>query len=98
LEQPPVAEAVAVIAPGEVARRLLAAAIGRIHAEAGVEREVLDVERDVEGEPLAARPAVVLALDDRRIVITVVAGKLQHQSPPDLSREMQHGLTVPAKR
>ena len=56
LEQAPVADAVAVVAPGIVARGLLAAA-HRVHADAGAEREMLDVERDVEGEPLAARPA-----------------------------------------
>src|SRR5262249_48782591 len=58
-EQAPVADAVAVVAPGIVAAGLRPAAVGRIHADPGPEREVLDVERDIEGEPLSLRPAVV---------------------------------------
>src|SRR6516162_9376134 len=76
-EQAPIADTVAVVAPGEIARGLLAAA-NRIHPQPGAEGEMLDVERDVEGEPLASRPAVVFALDDRRIAVSGVAGKFQH--------------------
>ena len=82
LEQPPVADAVAVVAPGEIARGLRAGAVARVHADAGAEGEVLDVERNVEGQPLALRPAVIGPRRDRRIVIAVVAGKLQHRSSP----------------
>ena len=77
LEQAPVADPVTVVAPGEIARRLLAAA-DRVHAEPGAEREMLDVERDVEGEPLASGPSVVRPLDDRRIGIAGMARKCQH--------------------
>ena len=77
LEQPPVADPVAVVAPGEVARGLLGAA-DRIHPQPGAEREMLDVERDVEGEPLASRPVVVFPLDDGRIGVSAMAGKFQH--------------------
>ena len=31
------------------------------------------------GEPLASRPAIVFALDDRRIGVSSVAGKFQHR-------------------
>jgi hypothetical protein len=66
---------VATVAPrGEIARRLLATAIGRIHAEAGAEREMLDIERDIEGEPLRSRPSVVRPLGDRRIGVWVWPG------------------------
>src|SRR6266446_3677195 len=65
-EQAPIADSVAVVAPGEIARGLLAAA-NRIHPQPGAE-----------GEPLASRPAVVFALDDRRIGVSGVAGKFQH--------------------
>src|SRR5262249_36924974 len=80
-KQPPIADPVAVIAPGEVARGLLAAANG-IHPQPGAEREMLDVKRDIEGEPLAARPSVVLPLDDRRVGVAGMAGKFQHWSAP----------------
>ncbi len=74
LEQTPITDPVAVIAPGEIARRLLAAA-DRIHPQPGAQREMFDVERDVEGEPLAARPTVVFALDDWRIGVSAMAGE-----------------------
>jgi hypothetical protein len=80
LEQAPIADPVAVVAPGEIARRLLAAA-HRIHSQPA-EGEMLDVERDIEGEPLASRPVVVFALDDRRIGVSGVAGKFQHGGTP----------------
>jgi hypothetical protein len=64
----------------EIARRLLAAA-HRIHSQPA-EGEMLDVERDIEGEPLASRPVVVFALDDRRIGVSGVAGKFQHGGTP----------------
>ena len=78
LEEPPVADAVAVVAPREVAGRLLAAAVGRIHSQPGAEGEMLDIERDIERQPLSARPLVTGPLDDGRIGIACVAGKLQH--------------------
>src|SRR6516164_6891349 len=80
LEQAPIADSVAVVAPGEIARGLLAAS-HRIHPEPGAEGEMLDIERDIEGEPLASRPVVVRPLDDRRIGVSGVAGKFQHRGP-----------------
>src|SRR5262249_60548867 len=76
-----IADPVAVIAPGEIARGLLAAA-HRIHPQPGAEREMLDVERHIEGEPLASRPIVVFTLDDGRIGVAGMAGKFQHRGPP----------------
>src|SRR5262245_5950390 len=80
-EQAPIADPIAIVAPREVARRLLTAADG-IHAEPSAEREVLDVERDIEGEPLAIRPTVVFAFDDRRVGVPVVGGESQHWGAP----------------
>src|SRR5262249_44086150 len=77
-EQAPIADPVAVVAPGEIARGLLAAA-HRIHSQPGAEGEMLDIERHIEGEPLASRPAVVRPLDDGRIGVPGMAGKLQHR-------------------
>src|SRR6185503_13203377 len=37
--------------------------------------EMLDVEAEIDREPLAARPGVVLALGDRRIGVAVVIGQ-----------------------
>ena len=53
----------------------------RIHSQPA-EGEMLDVERDIEGEPLASRPTVVRPLDDRRIGISGMAGKFQHRDAP----------------
>src|SRR5262249_13985731 len=80
-EQPPVSDAIAVVAPSEVARGLLAGVV-RVHPDPGAEREMLDVEGDVERELLAAGPGIVRPLDDRRIVIAGMARKLQHRSSP----------------
>src|SRR5262249_20356188 len=90
-EQAPVPNPVAVVAPGEIARGLLAAA-HRIHPQAGPEREMLDVERDIEGEPLASRPTVVFAPDDGRIGVSGMAGKLQHRDAPCGVWRLMNGL------
>ena len=85
LEQAPVADPVAVVAPGPVARGLRAAAVVRVHAEAGAEREMLDVEGDVEREPLAPGPGVVPPLGDRQELVASVTWQLQHGAPLGLS-------------
>ena len=78
LEQAPVADAVAVIAPGEVARGLLPAAVGGIHPQPGTEGEMLDIERHVERQALAPRPLIARPFDDRRIGVASMAWKLEH--------------------
>src|SRR5262249_6160656 len=78
LEQSPGADAVAVVGPGKIARRRRAAAIGRVHSQAGAEGEMLDVQRDVEGEPLAAGPIVIRPLLDGHVIVTGMAGQLEH--------------------
>src|SRR5215831_7191453 len=94
-EQAPVADAVAIIAPSEIARRLLAAA-HRVHAETGLKGEMLDVERNIEGEPLAARPRVVRPLYDWRVGVARVAGKFQHRRSPVTVKRLSGGTKHPA--
>jgi hypothetical protein len=53
----------------------------RVGAQAGLESEVLDVHGDVEGEPLASGPGVVLALVDRQEFVALVVRELQHGGP-----------------
>jgi hypothetical protein len=79
LEQPPDADAVAVVAPRIVAMRLRLGGLRRVVTEAGAEREPLDVRRDDEGESLAARPAVVAPLRQRDEVVAAVLGKERRQ-------------------
>jgi len=43
---------------------------------ARAEREVFDVEAEIDRQPLAVRPGVVRAVNDRRVGITIVIGKL----------------------
>src|SRR5262249_10636502 len=80
LEQPPHADAVAVVAPAvhAVARRLVGRRDGRALADAEAER--LDVHRHVDGEAAAARPRVVGPRDDAGVAVAVVSGK--HAGPP----------------
>ena len=65
IEEPPDADAVAVVAPRVVALRLRLAVLRVVVAAALAEREALDVGGDAEREALAAGPAVVLALGER---------------------------------
>src|SRR3954462_15223970 len=64
-EDPPDPDAQAVIAPSVVALRLRAPALRRIGAATSQKGELLDIERDVEREALAARPVEIRALLDR---------------------------------
>src|SRR5262245_34160022 len=68
LEEAPAADASAVVAPRVIAGGLRGGAIVRIDSLAGLKREVLDVERDVERKPVASRPRILLALRDRQEV------------------------------
>ena len=81
VEHAPDADAVAVVAPRVVALRLWRRAAGRVRAEARAEGKVLDVVAEVDGEPLAAGPRVVLAAVDRHVVVAVVDRQL-HGAPP----------------
>jgi hypothetical protein len=51
---------------------------------ARAEREVFDVEAEINRQPLAVRPGIVRAVNDRRVRITIVIGELH--------------ISVPAKR
>jgi hypothetical protein len=45
-------------------------------AFARAEREVFDVEAEIDRQPLAVRPRIVRAVNDWRVSITIVIGKL----------------------
>src|SRR6516162_4728332 len=45
-------------------------------AFACAECEVFDVEAEIDREPLAVRPRVIRAINDRRVSITIVIGEL----------------------
>ncbi|MFM9968610.1 MAG: hypothetical protein ACKVQK_09460 [Burkholderiales bacterium] len=80
LEQAPHANTVAIVAPSEnrVARCLVRR--GNRRALARTKAESLDVERNVDGEPLAARPGIIRALGDIGVGITAVGA--QHLNAP----------------
>ena len=58
VEQPPGADPVAVVAPGVVEHVGLRPARRQLGAKALAEGEMLEVEREIDGEPLAAGPVV----------------------------------------
>src|SRR5215468_10608712 len=76
----PHADAVAIVAPGEGAR------IGRRarHRQqvpiARAEGEMLDVEAEIDRQPLAAGPGIVRPLDDRGVGITIVIRQAKHMA------------------
>src|SRR5882762_1235357 len=80
LEQAPYADAIAVVAPRVIAVRLGLAGLGRIVPEAGAIGEPLDIAGEQERQPLAAGPAVVLALRQRHEVIAAVLRQQRLQS------------------
>ena len=80
LEQPPYADAIAVVAPGVVAMRLRLAGLGRIVAQPRAEGEPFDVGGDDEREALAAGPAVVAPLGQRYEVVAAVLWQERLQS------------------
>ena len=85
-ENPPNTDAQAVIAPGEIA--LCLRAVGaqiRLVASAGHEREVFDVQCDIERQPLAVGPSEIAPLFDGGIVVAIVLGQLQHGAFPNFS-------------
>src|SRR5262249_38074635 len=75
LEEPPDADAVAVVAPAvdAVALRLVGRRDGGALADAEAER--LDVDGHVDGEAPAPRPRVVGARPDARVAIAAVVGE-----------------------
>ena len=68
----PHADPVAVVAPGKGARIGRRVGDGEQVALTCAESEMLDVQPEIDREPLAARPGIILALGDRRIGVAVV--------------------------
>jgi hypothetical protein len=75
LEQPPDADAIAVVAPGIVAVRLRLVVLGIVVPAPFAIRVHGKIGRQAECEALASRPIVIPALRDRRIVVSAVAGQ-----------------------
>jgi hypothetical protein len=71
LQAAPDADAVAVVAPCEVENVRLRRR-RELRSQPAAELEVLDVEADVEREPLRARPGVVGPARDRRILVAAM--------------------------
>jgi hypothetical protein len=76
----PDADPVAVVAPGEGARIGRRAGHGEQMAIASAESEMLDVEAEIDRQPLALRPGIVLTFDDGRIGVAIVVGETEHES------------------
>jgi hypothetical protein len=51
---------------------------------AGAEREVFDVEAEIDRQPLSVRPGVVRTVNDRRISIAIMIWKLHIGIPAKL--------------
>ena len=76
IEEPPHADAMAVVAPRVVALRLAGGGPERrIGSRPGAESEILDVRADIEREPLAARPVVGRTAIDHRVLVARVMGR-----------------------
>jgi hypothetical protein len=58
----------------------------RIDALSRLKSEMLDIERDVERESLAAGPRIVLALCDRQEIVSFVVRQLEHALLPSTRR------------
>src|SRR5271170_3890375 len=82
----PQTDAVAVIAPRIVAVALRRRRPGRITAEPGPEREMLDVVVKGDGEPLALGPVVLRPLGDRDVVVAGMGGEFHRRSSWWVSR------------
>src|SRR5262249_49814594 len=78
LQATPYTDTIAVVAPGEGARIGRRADHREQMAVSGAEGEMLDVEAELDREPLAVPPGIVRPFDDRRIGIAIVVGQTEH--------------------
>jgi hypothetical protein len=79
--QRPNADPVTVVSPGKRPSVRSNSRYGQQVTFACAEREVFDVEAEIDRQPLAVRPRVVRAVNDRRVSITIVIGKLRMGIP-----------------
>src|SRR6516165_992050 len=84
-EAAPNADPVAVVPPGERPGVRSNSGHGQEMTFARTEREMFDVEAEIDREPLAVRPGVVRAVNDRRVSITIVIGKVHLGIPSETS-------------
>ena len=85
VEHAPDADPEPVVAPSVVADVGLRPGSGRGVAHPLAVAEMLDVEADIEGEPLAVRPVVLRAVDDRGVVVAAVHADF-HEVPRQAMR------------
>src|SRR3981081_2019728 len=83
-EAAPNANPIAVIAPGEGPWVWRRSCYGQEMTFARAEREVFDVEAEIDRQPLSVRPGVVWTVNDRRISIAIMIGKLHIGIPAKL--------------
>src|SRR6185369_87886 len=83
-EAAPNANPVAVIAPGEGAGVWSRPCYGQEMTFARAEREVFDVEAEIDRQPLSVWPGVVRTVNDRRISIAIMIWKLHIGIPAKL--------------
>src|SRR5271156_1676558 len=72
--QPPRADAIAVVAPGEIEHVGLAERGRELRAEPGAELESLEIEREVDRKPLVSWPAIARAKGQGAVGVAAVGG------------------------
>src|SRR6185437_9361409 len=72
--KPERADAVAVVAPGIIEHVGRRSTRSEFSAKPLAESEPFEIEADIDREPLAMRPVIAAALDDRRIGIAAMTG------------------------
>ncbi len=82
VDEPPGADAVAIVAPGVVQHIRLRTARREFGSEPLAECEVLEIDGDIDGESGAVGPAIFRTAADRQIVETVVAWRRAGHSEP----------------
>src|SRR6185312_12853699 len=88
------ADPVAVVAPGIIEHVRLAAAGHQLGAQTFAEGEPFEIDGNVEGEPLAARPVIGRPRGNRRIGVTAV---IRHAAPRKILSQIA-GLWLPLVR
>ncbi|HLJ19421.1 MAG TPA: hypothetical protein VKU84_04450 [Stellaceae bacterium] len=81
IENAPDPDTQSVVSPGIVAMIGRGRECRQRVAEPLAEGEMLDVERNIDGQPLAVRPIEIGSIDDRRIVVALVARKIRGAAP-----------------
>jgi hypothetical protein len=84
IEATPHADPVAVVPPGESPGIWRSACDGQEMSFTRAECEMFDVEAKINRQPFSVRPGIVRAVDDRRVSIAIMIGKLHVGFPAKL--------------